>query len=171
MPMLATGNNSPLNPRWPAQSREAGFSLVELLAVMAIISLMVGAVIINLPRGADPFDQQINRMHARSQQFLDNGAQRGEIRAIGVDDDALVLFHHDGFEWQMAERMPWPEDGRVSLIANDRRKDLPETASPDFLFEPFGAVSPMEIRIWDDASQATLLSDVQSGELDLRVER
>ncbi|MEM9599524.1 MAG: type II secretion system protein, partial [Pseudomonadota bacterium] len=42
MPTLATGSRAP-------RDTEAGFSLVELLAVLAILSLMVGAVVMSVP--------------------------------------------------------------------------------------------------------------------------
>jgi prepilin-type N-terminal cleavage/methylation domain-containing protein len=132
MPILATGSR-------PARS-DAGFSLVELLAVMAVLSLMVGAVVLSWPAARSPADLDSEAMAAQLSRFVDDGSALGEMRALGVSEDGVVAFRHDGLAWQEAAVLPWPETVRIRFERAGTRADLPEAATPDLLFEPFGAV-------------------------------
>ena len=165
MPILATGN------KYSRPSREAGFSLVELLAVLAILSLMVGAVVMNLPESDQAFDVEAQSLHAKVGAFLDDGAQAGEIRALGVATEGLALYRHDGLEWREVSRHAWPEEARISLIIEDSRESLPEEASPDYLFEPYGVVSDLNVQMDGRESSYNLISQVDTGELILQADR
>lgn len=137
MPILATGNK--------ASSADAGFSLTELLAVLAILSLMVGAVVLNLPAPRSDADRQSEQMAAKLDQFLEQGGLRGEVRALGLDETGLSLFRHDGLQWVVADQVEWPEDSRIVLEEAGDRIDLPERRLPRFFFEPYGAVPEMTL--------------------------
>lgn len=120
--------------------REDGFSLVELLAVLAILSLMVGAVVLNLPQPRSQTDRATEAMAGQLTRFLGDGAVAGEMRALGLDVDALSLFRHDGTQWIRSADLSWPDDARLSLERDGQRMDIPETSEPILLFEPYGAV-------------------------------
>lgn len=134
MPISATGNKTRPSPH------DAGFSLVELLAVLAILSLMVGAVVLNLPEPRSETDKASDRMAATLSEFLARGAIRGEMRAIGADVEGLVLFTHDGLSWSEAADLPWPDEARPRLESDGEAVELTETVEPLLLFEPYGAV-------------------------------
>ncbi len=121
-------------------SREDGFSLVELLAVLAIMSLMVGAVIAGRPDGPTRTDRETARMTAQLQRFFDDAALAGEIRALGASTDGLMLYTHDGVQWVERAELPWPEDARVELRADEVRIQLTDDAVPAYRFEPYGNV-------------------------------
>lgn len=129
MPISATGNKS-----------EAGFSLVELLAVLAILSLMVGAVVLNLPEPRSETDRVTEEMTAQLTRFLDDGAVAGEVRALGPSEDGLSLFRHDGISWTQVADFTWPEAARIQLEQAGDVIELPEDPLPTLLFEPYGAV-------------------------------
>lgn len=120
--------------------RDDGFSLVELLAVLAILSLMVGAVVLNLPQPRSQTDRTTEAMAAQLTRFLGDGAVAGEMRALGLDADTLSLFRHDGTQWVRSADLSWPDDARLSLERDGQRLDIPETSEPILLFEPYGAV-------------------------------
>lgn len=158
-------------PTSPIRSnRDAGFSLVELLAALAILSLMVGAVVFNLPKPRSETDQMSAVMTAQVSRFLDDGAVAGEMRALGVDTEALVLFRHDGRAWLRSTELPWPEDARVTLDRGDARIDLPETAEPILLFEPYGTVPDFTLTLGAREAQYILSAD-ERGRIVRMVER
>lgn len=156
----------------PARSHkgEAGFSLVELLAVLAILSLMVGAVVFNLPKPRSETDRVSASMAAQVSRFLDDGAVAGEMRALGADVDALVLFRHDGREWSRVVDLRWPEEARVTLDQADTRIELPDEATPTLLFEPYGAV-PDFILTFGAREAHYVLSSNDRGQIERTVER
>jgi type II secretion system protein H len=150
--------------------RDAGFSLVELLAVLAILSLMVGAVVINLPKPRSDTDRLSAAMTAQVSRFLEDGAVAGEMRALGFDVDGMALFAHDGRLWSQAAAIPWPDAARITLTQADTRVDLPDTAQPTLLFEPYGAVPDFTLRL--SAPEATYsLSADGRGQVVRTVER
>lgn len=165
MPISATGNRL----QRIETGREAGFSLVELLTVLAILSLMVGAVVLNLPEGTRDFDVQSEAIHVQAQAFLDEGARQGEIRALGLDQNGLVLFRHDGLDWQAEQRLVWPEAARITHVTGDKRERPPDEAAPDFLFEPFGLASDMQIHL-DGSEISYALVATDEGRLELRAQ-
>lgn len=136
MPTSPIRNNA---PQMSGRSDD-GFSLVELLAVLAILSLMVGAVVFNLPKPRSETDRVSASIAAQVSRFLDDGAVAGEMRALGADVDGLVLFRHNGRTWSRAAQRRWPDDARVTLSRDAERLQLPDTAQPILLFEPYGAV-------------------------------
>jgi type II secretion system protein H len=142
-------------------NREAGFSLVELLAVLAILSLMLGAVVFNLPKPRSETDRVSAAITAQVSRFLDDGAVAGEMRALGLDTDALVLFRHDGRSWSRAADLPWPEDARITLDRSGDRIELPETAEPTLLFEPYGAVPDFTLTFSAQDGQYILRADAR----------
>lgn len=167
MPILATGNNSPSQN---GASAEAGFSLTELLAVLAILSLMVGAVVLNLPAQRSDVDRESEAMAVRLTQFVQDGSQQGSVRAIGVDADGMTLFQHNGLEWVVSEEMDWPDDARIQLEEDGERADLPERRLPRFLFEPYGAVPDMTLVLQASEAEYRLSPDPQ-GRIIRTVER
>lgn len=164
MPILATGNKR------PAPRRDAGFSLVELLAVLAILSLMVGAVVLNLPEPRSEADRASEQMAAQLSAFLDQGAVRGEMRAIGADTDGLVLFRHNGLTWDREITLSWPEQTRPRLEQGDEMVELTERVEPLLLFEPYGAVPDFTLTLRAPEAQYRLTMN-DRGEIERVVDR
>ncbi|MGB3454969.1 MAG: prepilin-type N-terminal cleavage/methylation domain-containing protein [Litorimonas sp.] len=134
MPISATGS------RHAAPRRDDGFSLVELLAVLAILSLMVGAVVLNLPAPRSAADRQSEALAAQLSRFVDDGAVAGEMRALELDPEGLSLLRHDGLAWQDMAETPWPDAVRIRLERDGDPVDLSEAEQSRLLFEPYGAV-------------------------------
>ena len=163
MPILATGNRA-------TRDAEAGFSLVELLAVLAILSLMVGAVVMSLPEPRSQTDRVSEAMEAQIDRFLTDGALSGEMRALGPHIGGLVLLRHDGLIWSEAAELAWPDDARIVFEQVGDRTDLPEEPGPLLLFEPYGAVPDFTITLQARDAAYVLGADVQ-GRIVRSVER
>ncbi|MGB6231147.1 MAG: prepilin-type N-terminal cleavage/methylation domain-containing protein [Litorimonas sp.] len=173
MPILAIGSRAATGSdraTGERPSREAGFSLVELLAVLAILSLMAGAVVLNLPETRSETARASEAMEARLSRFLDDGDLAGEMRALGADVDALVLYRHDGLSWQRAGEIAWPDDARIRLRDGDQVVELTEIAAPRFLFEPYGSVPDFTLTL--TAREANyVLAPTPRGRIGRTVER
>lgn len=154
MPILATGNRL-ISDR----NGEGGFSLVELLAVLAILSLMVGAVVMNLPQPRSETDRASEAMAMQLDRFLDDGAIAGEVRALGPYAGGLALFRHDGLSWVQTDDLPWPNAAQLRLERGGERVDIPELAAPDLLFEPYGSVPDFTLILQDRQASYELQSD------------
>jgi len=153
-----------------AGHKEAGFSLVELLAVLAILSLMVGAVVLTLPAPRSQTDKASETMTAQVSRFLSDGAVSGEMRALGLNTDALVLFRHDGREWVRSAELAWPDEARVTLDRSGNRAELPETAAPTLLFEPYGTVPDFTLTLSAREAQYVLRAN-DRGQIERVVQR
>jgi len=150
--------------------REAGFSLVELLAVLAILSLMVGAVVLNLPSPKSETDKASASMTAQVSRFLSDGAAAGEMRALGVSTGELALYRHDGQQWVRSADLSWPDDARITLDRGGERIKLPETPAPTLLFEPYGAVPDFTLTLAARDAQYVLSAN-DRGQIERVVER
>lgn len=150
MPTLATGSKF---------HRDDGFSLVELLAVLAILSLMVGAVVLNLPQLRSETDRMTEAMAGQLTRFLSDGAVAGEMRALGLDAEALSLFRHDGTQWVRTADLSWPDEAQLRLDRDGQRMDLPDTSAPILLFEPYGAVPDFALTLSARKVHYTLSAD------------
>ena len=151
-------------------SNDSGFSLVELLAVLAIMSLMVGAVLAGRPDGPTRTDRDTARMAAQLQRFFDDAALAGEIRALGASTDGLSLYAHDGVQWVERAALPWPEDARVELRDGDVRVKLTEDATPAYRFEPYGDVPELVVSMRGPDATYVLSPDAR-GRFTREVER
>ena len=126
---------------------EAGFSLVELLAVLAIMSLMVGAVVMSLPDARTTTDVRTETLAVQLQEHLDAAALAGEMRVIGVDVDGLSLFRDRGAIITQDARWDWPENARISVLDGEERVKLADEPAPDYWIEPYGDVPDLAITL------------------------
>lgn len=136
-------------------SREAGFSLVELLAVLAIMSLMVGAVVLSLPSAASPMERDTARLIEGVQAELGRAALDGEMRAVELTREHLRLLDEQGDPRDFA----WPEAARVSARSGDTVLDLAADEPPTFWIEPYGAVPDVSVQLSAPGSLVTLEFD------------
>lgn len=127
--------------------RDAGFSLVELLAVLAIMSLMVGAVVLNLPERDSAVERDSARLVAGLQARLDAAALAGEMRAIRLDADGLALLADRNGVLSSELEAPWPATARVSAREGTAAIDLGTDTPPVFWIEPYGVVPELSLSL------------------------
>lgn len=137
--------------------RDAGFSLVELLAVLAIMSLMVGAVVLNLPGRTDPLERESQLIVDGVQAELSRAALEGEMRAVRLDREALHLLSGE----EAVRVFAWPDSARISAREGETRLDLSADTPPLYWIEPYGAVPDVRVRLSGRQADYTLRFDAR----------
>lgn len=143
----------------PASSDEAGFSLLEVLVALTIVSLLAGAVALSL--GNQPSaqkkeaDRLVLRMNAATQDSLIEGQLVGF--APEFDNAGYQFFTYGVGQWTVATTRPALERHRlrpgVTLynehLARPRTgagRQAPE-AQPEVFFDPTGVNMPFAYRL------------------------
>lgn len=97
MPTSATGSNN-----GPA----AGFTLVEMMVVLAIVGLMTAVVAVNFPSPGDDLVRESERFAARLLAARDNAILGNRETAAVVDADGYRFVERDGRVWRELDVQP-----------------------------------------------------------------
>ena len=139
-------------------TRQAGFTLVELLTVLVIIGLMASAVVLTLPRDKPAIDTQsqslTSLMNAASQASL----VTGRPHAFGLSKDRYAVFEFMEGEWVQRQTLDRPDALTVELRKNDIRIKLEDEIVPIVVFEPTGLSTSFELILTQDRRTETLTS-------------
>jgi len=164
----------------PAKGRETGFSLVEVLVAVTIVSLLAGAVVLSLRPPPPAARAEADRLAARfviaAEEALLNGAPIG----FSADDDLrgyAFLSWRDG-DWRPMTGHPalqprrLPEAVFLEVRAEDdigRRREtrgrgaeraaVPGPALPQALFDPAGLDAPFSAEITGPERNLTIRRD------------
>lgn len=119
--------------RISATGAEWGFTLVELLVVMAIIALAGAAVVLAMPDPRGDLRQGAERFAARVSAARD--------RAVIEGRDQVVWVSPSGYRIERVE--PWPEGSRATAKARVR-------------FDTVGQTEPIDITLIRDDERVTI---------------
>lgn len=177
MRISATGNN-PLRRTCRA---DAGFTLVELLVVLVIAGLAVGAVMLTLPDGSSPVATEAERLAARLTLAGEESISRGQTIGVILTGDGYGFARFYRGDWQRFEGDRLLGDRRfedgVLVTLTREGSDIPlkpalpakpgERVAPVLLFEPFGAATPFRVTLSGDGAVATVTGD-DAGQIEVR---
>jgi len=134
--------------------KEAGFTLVEILCVLALLGLTAGLVVLNLPKPAPAF-----KIEAQSLATLMNVAARqtiidGKVRGIDLTTGRIDIFQYDG-DWVADEGRDLTNISGLNLTVEDQPIDLSQRDKlkeksdlpPLIYFDATGNVTPFTLEL------------------------
>lgn len=146
-----------------------GFTLIEILVVLLIVTILAGLTMSRLPAVANDadLDTEVRRLQlllnmARSDAVLDSTEFGFRLNSKGYE---FLSFRDDAQRWQLAQA-PYharnvEEDIRLTLRADSERLQLSGKKVPKLLILSSGEVTPFELIIEakSGGKQITLASD------------
>ncbi len=145
---------------------DAGFTLVEILCVLALLGLTAGLVVLNLPKPKPPIQSEVQILATTLNVAVRKSVIDGKVRAIDVDVGGIELFLYDG-EWESETRRDFSEIARIDLEVEDHRVDLKARAKskvelpPLIQFEPTGNVTPFTLSMSGRGGSFVLSPDLR----------
>ena len=123
---------------------EAGFTLVEMIVAVAILGLLTGAVVMNLPDTGARLGDEADALAARLRRAQEEAILTNRPVEVAVDETGYRFRVQRRGEWSVLEDKTfapraWGEDVRVHVRAADGRSAI--------RFDTTGAAGPAEIRL------------------------
>ena len=127
--------------------KEAGFTLVEIMAVMVIIGLMTSAVVLTMPQNKPAVniyaDNLVRDLNGAAQSSL----LTGKVAALGLSEKSYAIYAYEGEEWVPKRTGDWPEGVFVTFEKDKTKLKLTEDLVPLAIFEPTGQSTLFELTL------------------------
>ncbi len=143
-------------------SRLKGFTLLEVLVVLLVVSMMTGIAVISLPSftQTDSFDHESARLKAvfrmlgeeAVMQSNDYGFQINLLEAGRRFEYEFFLYDAQYEEWQLLTEPPFnarelPPEIRLSLDVEGKALDIVAEDAPSVLILSSGEITPFDLHI------------------------
>lgn len=126
---------------------QRGFSLIELLVVLAIAGLMTGLAVASLGGAAASADQALQRLAVEVREQGALARHAGQLRGLRWNGQRPEFVRREGDAWvaEPARLGDWPKG---------LRPDWPASPQPRMLFTPHGWSQPGVVHwYWAEGSQ------------------
>ena len=154
-----------------AKQNEAGFTLVEILWVLAVLGLTAGLIVLNLPQGDDPFDDRIQTFAAQFNIIQQDSYIDGKTRGLEINTDGFELLQYSE-DWSNVTEQSWGDVFNVKLTVEDeiidftnRQKILDDAEDiilpPLIQFNPLEGVTAFELDIQTQSKTYRLSPDIR----------
>lgn len=159
------------------KNKEAGFTLVEVLCVLALLGLTAGLVVLNLPKPAPPIEAEMQKLTGLLNLAVRQSVIDGKSRGVDVTQTQLEIYGYDG-EWTLEHQQEFVDvneleltvDGQeVNLKSRDRRKEK-EALPPLIYFDAVGNVTPFLLSLEGEQQSYSLAPD-ERGRVVLETEK
>jgi len=139
-------------------NKEAGFSLLEILAALVIIGLMSAAVVLSLKAPNNSQNEFRDSLVLTLNQAVKDSVYTGRVNALSVSEDGVQIMTYREGAWSVTQDFPSIRRARAQLEIESETVELPETASPLILFEPTGEITDFTLRLRDSDIDINLFS-------------
>jgi len=151
MPMLPAGIDKTLKSTLQ-RSKQAGFTLVEVLMSMLIIGLMTGIVVLNLPEGDDQWETQARKLASKFEIASQSAMIANQTIGIHLNKDRYKISRFVAGEWVDIEGAEFGGDIPLSInLEQDGTKiDLKAADKSDvpvIRYDATGLATPFELTI------------------------
>ena len=148
------------------RGRHSGFTLVELLMVVAIIGLAAGAVVLAVPDPRPPVGDEAERFAARLVRAREEALLTNRAVAVEATAEGYAFSRFDGVQWSALTDGPfgearWAEDTRA------RPEGQPADAPLRVVFDPTGVTDAASLTLSRGPRAVTVAVDA-AGEVQVK---
>ena len=162
-PQILLAGNKPLGRR---TINEAGFTLVEVLCVLAVLALTMSVVIFNMPTPKSDLEKQAELLTGQLNALAQDGLVSGSVTAAGFSKEGYALYAFENSEWTERVSAEWEDSYRLSLTRTSAKLEMPKTTEPIMVFQPTGLSTPFELTL-SDRDMSYTVSTSGDGRVDL----
>ena len=138
--------------RTPSQSKQAGFTLVEVLMSMLIIGLMTGIVVLNIPAGEDPWESQARQLASKFEIASQSAMIANQTIGFHLNKDGYKIARFVAGEWVDIESGEFNSEIPLSIELEQSGAKIDLKAAdksdvPVIRYDATGLATPFELTI------------------------
>jgi len=137
---------------------QTGFSLVEVMAVLALIGLLSSAVILTFPGPKPVAEKETARLLVNLNALSEQALVSNRVTAAGFSRTGYGSYMFEKGAWKLQSRRNWPEGLSSALELDGVAMALPVKLSPLVLFEPTGQSTRFQLELVSDQRRFVLAS-------------
>ncbi|MEX2490106.1 MAG: type II secretion system minor pseudopilin GspH [Pseudomonadales bacterium] len=147
----------------------SGFTLIEILVVLFIVSIMSGIVVANMPSFTQTrdFDAEARRVKVLLEMARDEAVIQASEYGFRPENQGYRFYRYDELEqrWEPVDQRPFqqyslPDNIRLTLNVEGEDFQITEDESPPVLILSSGEITPFDLTIRSGGETSmTLVSD------------
>ncbi len=130
---------------------ESGFTLVEVLCVLALLGLTAGLVVVNLPKPPPPFKTEVAGAASLINLASRESVIDGKIRGLEISSSGLEILKYDG-EWISEGQRDFKYVNGLDLTIEQQAVDLADRTRKKEKADKEGAETELTPLIYFDAT-------------------